>query len=55
VGGLAVLVENVVGDIDDVVDRAKADGTETLLEPDGAWGDFNAGDDRRCVKRAILG
>jgi hypothetical protein len=45
---LAELVEDVVGDVDDVVDGAETDGFETLFEPcggilDGDAGDFDGG------------
>jgi hypothetical protein len=41
---LAEFVEHEVGDIDDVVDRAQADGFEALLEPGGGFLDGDAGD-----------
>ena len=41
---LAEFVENEVGDIDDVVDGAEADGFEALFEPSGGVFDGDAGD-----------
>ena len=50
--GLSGFVENVVGDINDVVDRAKADGGEALFKPIGAFGDGDVVNSGCCVERA---
>ena len=52
---LAGFEHHIVADVDDVVDRTKADGGEALLEPGGARADLDAGKDVRGVERAILG
>jgi hypothetical protein len=49
---LAEFVEHEVGDIDDVVDRAQADGFEALFEPGGGFLDGDAGDADGGVERA---
>ena len=49
---LPEFVEDVVGDIDDVVDRAQADGFETLFEPRGRFFDGDVGDFYRGVEGA---
>ena len=53
--GLAVFEHHVVADIDDVVDRAQADGREAGLNPIGGRTDFDSGDNGRGVERAIGG
>src|SRR5690606_21922606 len=55
VHGLAVFEHHVVADIDDVVDRAQADGGQALADPVGRRADFDAGDDGGGVERAGLG
>ena len=53
--GLAHLHEDVVGDVNEVVDGAKADAVEALLEPLGAGGDFHAADGAGDVEGAGFG
>ncbi|MFT6181402.1 MAG: hypothetical protein ACJAQT_002126 [Akkermansiaceae bacterium] len=55
VEGLAEFVEDVVGDIDDVVDGAEADRFELFDEPVGAGGDFDSFDGKGGVERADEG
>jgi hypothetical protein len=52
---LAGLEEDVVGDVDDVVDRAMAGGGDRLLQPRGARADFDVGEMRRTIIRAEFG
>ena len=52
---LAGFEEDVVGDVDDVVDRAMAGGGDGLLQPCGARADFDVGEMRRTIIRAKIG
>ena len=52
---LAEFVENVVGNIDDVIDGAETDGFEFFGEPVGAWGYFDAFDRKDGVEGADRG
>jgi len=49
---LAEFEEHVVGDIDDVVDRPKADGLKPANHPRGAGADLHVSDDSGGVVRA---
>src|SRR5438477_323476 len=42
---LAQLEHHIVGDVDDIIDRAQADGFEPPPHPVGAWSDANISDD----------
>ncbi len=55
VEGLAHLHEDVVGDVNEVVDGAKADAVKALLKPLGAGGDFHAADGAGDVEGAGFG
>src|SRR4051812_5993898 len=51
----AQLVQNEIGDVDDVVDGAQADRSEPGLEPLRTGGDLDPANDARGVQRAAVG
>ena len=51
---LAQFKEHVIGDIDDVVDGANADGFEALAQPSGRRTDFHAADEPGGVMGAKI-
>ena len=52
---LAVLEHDVVGDVNDVVDRAHAGGVQALAHPDGRGFDLDVAHQTRSVARAQVG
>ena len=48
----ALIEGHIIGDVDQRIDRAQADGLQTLLHPFGAWAIFHALDHAQCETSA---
>ncbi len=52
---MAEFEQDVVGDVDDVIDRAQAAGLEAAAQPERALADLHALDEAAGVARALVG